>query len=213
MYVKSNPLQPLLVINMYMSTHLDDATLINNIINTIFQVLLQRPQSFYLLVGDFTRDIFLHGCFIDGHYTLTPNEISWQPFTHNIHLCPIPNQSIFTRQGPNYTSLNLANGYYCTSSTTQTLIGSAHLNLTSDHFPVTLTLPPNVITTRSDTQTPVKFPQLINPISQATLQQLNAIFFTSIYNDISNYMIATLTLLPHPNMPTPTQLVITTSSP
>jgi exonuclease III len=59
--ILNHPLQPWLLINMYMPSHLEDLPLFPNIETTIIQQIAHHPNHTTILCGDFNRDIAIIG--------------------------------------------------------------------------------------------------------------------------------------------------------
>ena len=59
--INNQPLPPLLIIHMYMPTHLEDTHLIPYLKNTITNQINAHPNHTHILCGDFNRDIALTG--------------------------------------------------------------------------------------------------------------------------------------------------------
>ena len=146
-------LQPWLIIHMYMPTHLEDIQLIPNIKTTITNQITAHPHHVYTLCGDFNRDIAMIGRQNDNFNTPPQEEdFQWRIFTTSLNLEYVPTNTIFSRQGGNnYTSTNLIDGFYINSpdnsrysSTTYT-----HIDLNSDHYPITLHIPHNTLLART----------------------------------------------------------------
>ena len=60
-HIKNHPLQPWLIIHLYMPSHIEDIRLIPTIQQTIREQIDAHPNHTYILCGDFNRDIALIG--------------------------------------------------------------------------------------------------------------------------------------------------------
>jgi exonuclease III len=179
--INNHPLQPWLIIHMYMPTHLEDIRHIPNIQTTIMNQITLHQNHTYILCGDFNRDIALIGRHNDSHTTPPQDEdIQWKNFTTSISLEYIPTNTTFSRQGGNnYTSTSLIDGFYINSpnnsgysSTTNT-----QMNLNSDHYPITLHIPHNTLIARTPPSNNSTQIRILNPIPPEKLEQFNIKFF------------------------------------
>jgi exonuclease III len=192
--INNQPLQPWLLIHIYMPTHLEDTQLIPNIKTTITNQISAHPNHTYTLCGDFNRDIALIGRQNDNHNTLPQEEdLQWKNFTTSLDLEYIPTNTTFTRQGGNnYTSTSLIDGFYIKSpdnnlysSTTNT-----HMNLNSDHYPIALHIPHNTLLARPTPPNTTIKKRILNPIPPENLEKFNIKFFEE-----NSIQITTLTTL------------------
>ena len=189
--INNKPITPILLINMYMPTHLQDLHLIQEIQTQIQTLTTNHPTFHIILAGDFNRDILLKGRSSNG--TLSPpnpNDYEWSSFTHNIGLNIIHNQSQYTRQGGlNYTLTSHIDGFYSNITNHNTLQSHTitNLNQNSDHYPVQLILAPNSAIIKT-TPTPNPTPRITYPISETNLQTLHTTFL-----DQQNLAITNLT--------------------
>ena len=174
--IHNHPLDPLIIINLYMPTHDDDINLIPIIQNTITQTLHKFPTLAVLMCGDFNRDIALIGHYANDQY-YPPSEIDtlWHTYITTNNFAYIPTNTTYTRQGGhNYTHTSLIDGFYykgnLTNLNSHTLLNIQH---NSDHFPLKITLPPNLLLSRPLTQTKHHSPKLLNPIPQEKLDAFN----------------------------------------
>ena len=60
-HIKNYPLQPWVIIHLYMPSHIEDIRLIPTIQKTIKRLIDTHPNHTYILCGDFNRDIALIG--------------------------------------------------------------------------------------------------------------------------------------------------------
>ena len=152
-----------------MPTHNDDLHLIPIIQNTITQTLHKHPTFKILMCGDFNRDIALIGHYANEQfYPLSEIDVLWHTYTIANHFTHIPTDTTYTRQGGhNYINTSLIDGFYykgnLTQLTSHTLLNIHH---NSDHFPIKLTLPPNILLSRPPQHTNNHPPRLFNPIPQ-----------------------------------------------
>jgi hypothetical protein len=140
--IQNKPLKPLIIINLYMSTHHEDLTLVPIIKNTIHTTLNTHQSHTIILLRDFNRNTKLIGR--NNNQTWTPptnDDIEWAHFMNTQQLTSIPTNTTFSRQGgKNYTSTNLIDGYYIKATNTQNYKSytmDKH-NLNSDHYPISL---------------------------------------------------------------------------
>ena len=134
-----------------MPTHDDDIHLIPIIQNTITQTLHKYPTLKILMCGDFNRDIGLIGHYFNDQF-YPPSELDelWHTYTTANIFTYIPTDTTYTRQGGhNYINTSLIDGFYykgnLTHLTSHTLLNIHH---NSNHFPIKLTLPPNILFSR-----------------------------------------------------------------
>ena len=150
--INNTPLQPWLIIHMYMPSHEEDTQHILTIQQNITHQIATHPDHTYVLCGNFNRDIALIGR--QNEYNHTPpqtEDIEWRTFTDNLQLTYIPTNSPYTRQGgQNYNQTSLIDGYYVKSpdNTLYTSTTNNNYDLNSDHSPVTLHIPPNTLLAR-----------------------------------------------------------------
>ena len=179
--INNQPLQPWLIIHMYMPTHLEDTRLIPNIKITITNQITAHPNHIYTLCGDFNQDIALIGRQNDNLNTPPQEEnIQWRIFTASLNFEYIPTNTTFSRQGGNdYTSTNLIDGFYINSpdkskysSTTNT-----HIHLNSDHYPITLHIPHKTLLARPINPNTITQTRILNPIPPENLERFNINFF------------------------------------
>jgi exonuclease III len=187
--INNKPITPIIVLNMYMPSHLEDAHLIPEIQNQIHNIILQHPNHTTILAGDFNRDILLQGRTnqdLTTPPTMEDNE--WAQFTHNNGLKVITNPINFTCQGGhNYTSTSHIDGFYTNAPKASNL--QSHtittLNQNYDHYPVQLQLAPNTIIIK-ETITPTNIPRITYPISPNNLQNLQTTFMEKQNLEIAN---------------------------
>lgn len=154
--ISNKPLTPLIIINLYMPSHINDIPLISKIKNQIQTLTKNHHPHNIILAGDFNRDILLQGHIHEGTLQ-TPNQEDkeWTQFLQNLDLHPIHNKENFSRQGGhNYTSSSLIDGFFTnltqhTLLTCQTLINQNH---NSDHYPVSINLDPLHLVRKTQTK-------------------------------------------------------------
>ena len=96
--IKNKPLTPILLLNMYMPTHPQDAHLLHEIQSQIQKLIRNHHTSHTILAGDFNRDILLKGRSANGISSPpNPDDYEWARFTQNIGLHIITNQASHTR--------------------------------------------------------------------------------------------------------------------
>jgi exonuclease III len=165
--IKNKPITPILLINMYMPTHLQDLHLVQEIQTHIQTLTTNHPTVHIILAGDFNRDILLKGRSSYGTISPpNPDDYEWARFTQSIGLNIIHNQATHTRQGGhNYTLTSLIDGFYSNIPTHNTLQSCTitNLNQNSDHYPVQLILAPNSVIIKT-TPTPSSSPRITYPI-------------------------------------------------
>jgi hypothetical protein len=98
--ITNHPLQPWIILNLYMPSHERDLHLIPDILDTITQTITQHSNHTIILCGDFNHDIALIGRHHDNEFT-PPQEQdrTWRDFTNNLQLTYIATDTSFTRQG------------------------------------------------------------------------------------------------------------------
>ena len=189
--IANQPLQPWLLINLYMPSHEEDIPLIPTIQNTITNQINFHPNHTYILCGDFNRDIALIGRQNDQQTTPPQTEDHlWRTFTNGLDLSYVPTNTTFSRQGGNnYTQNSLIDGFFIktpnnnlyTSTTNQTI----HLN--SDHLPIHLQIPPNTLIAKIPTTTSEPPPRILNPIPNEQLEEFRTKFFEIHSNQIEEF--------------------------
>jgi hypothetical protein len=132
-----------------MPSHPDDLHLIPLIMQTITSQVYGHPNNNIVLCGDFNRDIALRG-HTQGSDTIPPQHLNhqWRQFTQNLKFTYIPTNTTYTRQGGHkYTHISLLDGYFIKSPTSIIYMSQTDINLphNSDHFPIYLFLPNNII--------------------------------------------------------------------
>ena len=113
-HIANQPLQPWLLINIYIPSHEEDLPLIPNIQTTIIEQINPHPDHAYILCGDFNRDIALIGRQNDEQITPSQDEdYQWRAFMDNLELTYIKTSTTFSRQGGNnYTHNSLIDGFF-----------------------------------------------------------------------------------------------------
>ena len=135
-----------------MPSHEEDIRLIPIIQQFIQTQINTYPNHIYILCGDFNRDIALIGR--QNRNNNTPpqaEDTQWRVFIDNLNLEYIPTNTTYSRQGGhNYMETSLIDGFFISSQNniqfTSTTI--TNLDLNSDHFPITLHIPPNTLLAR-----------------------------------------------------------------
>jgi hypothetical protein len=156
-----------------MPTHIEDIILIPIIQTTIFNQIHNNPLSNIIMLGDFNRDIAL----IDRQHNTTKTaptqqDLEWKQFTNSLHLKYIPTNTNYSYQGGNnYTSTSLIDGFYIKiqqnppntpSFTSKTIL---NLKQNSNHFPISLEIPPNNLISKKHVAAPINNkPKILNPI-------------------------------------------------
>ena len=112
--IANQPLQPWLLINLYMPSHEDDLPLIPTIQANITRQINTHPNHTYILCGDFNRDVALIGRQNDQQTTPPqPEDYLWHSFITSLELSYIPTNTTFSRQGGhNYTQNSIIDGFY-----------------------------------------------------------------------------------------------------
>jgi hypothetical protein len=171
--ITNHSLSTYFLINLYMSTHIEDIFLIPIIQTTIFNHIHNNPQSNIIMLGDFNRDIALIGKqYGITRTTPTQQDLEWKQFTDSLHLQYIPTNTDYSYQGGNnYTSTSLIDGFYTkiqqNPSNMPTLTSKTILNLkqNSDHYPICLDIPPNnIISKKHAPPSNNNKPKILNPI-------------------------------------------------
>ena len=179
--INNHPLLPWLIIHMYMPTHLEDIHLIPYLKTAITNQITAHPNHTHILCGDFNRDIALTGRQNNNNNTPPQEEdIQWKNFTTTLNLEYIPTNTNFSRQGGyNYTSTSLIDGFYINSPDNSrfTSTTNTNMNLNSDHYPVTLHIPQNILIARPLLPTNITPTRILNPIPPENLEKFNIEFF------------------------------------
>ena len=85
--INNHPLQPWLIIHMYMPTHLEEIRLIPYIQTVIINQITTATNHIYILCGDFNRGISLNGRQNNNNNTPPQEEdIRWKNFTNSLNL-------------------------------------------------------------------------------------------------------------------------------
>jgi hypothetical protein len=151
--INNHPLPPWLIIHMYMPTHLEDTHLIPYLKIEITNQIIAHSNHIHILCGDFNRDIALTRRQNNNNNTPPQEEdIQWKNFTTTLNLEYIPTNLNLSKQGGyNYTSTSLIDGFYINSPDNSRFISTTNtnMNLNSDHYPVTLHVPQNILIARS----------------------------------------------------------------
>jgi exonuclease III len=171
--ITNHPLNTYFLIHLYMPTHIEDITLIPIIQTTIFNQIHNNPLSNIIMLGDFNRDIALIGRQHNDTKTApTHQDLEWRQFTNSLHLKYIPTNTNYSYQGGNdYTSTSLIDGFYIKTQqnppNTPSFTSKTILNLkqNSDHFPISLEIPPNKLISKKHVAAPINNkPKILNPI-------------------------------------------------
>ena len=169
-HINNHPIQPWLMIHLYMPSHNEDLRLIPIIQQTIRIQIDAHPNHTYILCGDFNRDIALIRR--QNEQRLTPpqeEDLAWNIYVESLSLTYIPTSTNYSRQGGhNYTHTSLIDGFYTNTQnsniyTSTTLVDS---NLNSDHLPITLHIPPNKLLARQPPPPTTRTTRIMNHISQ-----------------------------------------------
>ena len=193
--IHNHPLLPWLIIHIYMPTHVEDTHFIPLLKTEITNQITTHPNHIHILCGDFNREIALIGR-QNNHNNTPPQEedIQWKNFTMTLNLEYIPTNTNISRQGGyNYTSTSLIDGFYINSPDNNkfTCTTNTTMNLNSDHYPVTLHIPHNILIARpsppiNNTQTII-----LNPIPPENLEKFNIEFFeanSTQVNELTNLL-------------------------
>ena len=179
-HIKNHPLQPWLLIHLYMPSHHEDIALIPTIQQTITTQINTYSNHTLILCGDFNRDIALIGR-QNEHNTTPPQEedFAWKTYIDSLSLTYVPTNTNYSRQGGyNYTHTSLIDGFYIKTQNqnlyTCTTITEANLN--SDHAPISLHIPQNKLIARHPTPPTLKPIRILNPIPQDNLDKFNTNF-------------------------------------
>jgi endonuclease/exonuclease/phosphatase family metal-dependent hydrolase len=153
-----------------MPSHPEDLQLIPSILHTLMQQITKHPTYHIILCGDFNRDIALIG------RTQNPNthppqhlDCQWRNFTQTLGLNYIPTNTTYTRQGGfDYTHTSLIDRYFIKSPNNTNYTSQTNIDFqqNSDHFPVSLFIPNNIILARPPLPPMPTQPRLLNPIPQ-----------------------------------------------
>ena len=188
--INNTPLQPWLIIHMYMPSHTEDIQHIPTIQQNITNQLNLHPNHTHILCGDFNRDIALIGRQNEFHTTPPQTEdIEWRAFTNNLQLSYIPINSPYTRQGgPNYHQTSLIDGFFIQTPNNNLYTSTTDNdhNLNSDHSPVTLHIPPNVLVARPTPTPKQPTTRILNPIPEANIEKFKIEFFEENALQITN---------------------------
>ena len=193
--INNHPLLPWLIIHMYMPSHLEDIHLIQYIKIAITNQINAHPNHIHILCGDFNRDIALTGR--QNYNNNTPpqeEDIQWKTFTTTLNLEYIPTNNNFSRQGGfNYTSTSLIDGFYINSPDNNKFISTTNtnMNLNSDHYPVTLHNPQNILIGRPPPPANTAPTRILNPIPPENLENFNIKFFeenSTQLNELTNLL-------------------------
>ena len=175
--INNHPLLPWLIIHMYIPTHLEDTYLIPYLKTEITNQINMHPNHMHILCGDFNKDIALIGRQNNNSNT-PPQEEDIQWTTLNLEYIPT-NSNISRQGGYNYTSTSLIDGIYINSPDNSrfTSTTNTNMNLNSDHFPVTLHIPQNILIARPPSPVNITPTRILNPIPPVNLEKFNIDFF------------------------------------
>ena len=164
-----------------MPTHTEDLHFIPNIKTIITNQITIHPDHNYTLCGDFNRDIALIGRQNDSSSTPPQEEdIHWKTFTASLNLEYIPTNTTFSRQGGNnYKSTSFIDGFYINSpyNNTYFFTTNTHMDLNSDHYPITLHIPHNTLIARPIPSNNITQNRILNLIPHENLENFNIKFF------------------------------------
>ena len=190
---------------MYMPTHLEDIHLIPFLNTTITNQIITHPNHTHILCEDFNRDIALTGRQNNNSNTPPQEEdIQWKNFTTNLNLEYILTNTNISRQGGyNYTSTSLIDGFYINSPNNNrfTSTTNTNMNLKSDHYPVSLHVPQNILIARPPPPINTTPTRILNPIPPENLEKFNIEFFEANSTQLNELTI----LLENHNHLTPNQ--------
>ena len=193
--INNHPLLPWLIIHIYMPTHLDDIHLISYLKTTISNRITAHPNHTHILCGDFNRDIALTGR-QNNNNNIPPQEedIQRKNFTTTLNLEYIPTDINISRQGGyNYTSTSLIDGFYINSPNNNKFISTTNtnMNINSDHYPITLHIPQNILIARPPPPENITPTRILNPIPPENLEKFNIKFFeanSTQINELTNLL-------------------------
>lgn len=179
--INNQPLQPWLIIHLYMPTYREDTQLIPYIKTIIANQITVHPDHTYTLCGDFNRDIALIGRQDDNLNTPPQKkDMQWKTFTASLNFEYIPTNTTFSRQGGNnYTSTSLIDGFYINSpdNTRFSSTTNIYMDLNSDHYPITLHIPHNTLIARLILPNNIARTRILNPIPPENLEKFNIKIF------------------------------------
>ena len=188
-WIANQPLQPWLLINMYMPSHEEDLPFIPNIQNTISDQINVHPDHTYIPCGDFNRDVALIGRQNDLRTTPPqPEDYHWRKFTDNLDLTYITTNTIFSRQGwHNCIHNSLIDGFFIKTPKNNQYISTTNqdIHLNSDHLPIQLHIPPNALMAKITSHMPKLTPRILNPIPKENLKNFHTQFFETNSNQIN----------------------------
>jgi len=187
--IQNKPHTGFIIINLYMPSHQEDLHLITIIQTQITDIIQTKPSHNIILLGDFNRDIQGIGRHHNNRWRQPDNkDHEWYEFTQNLQLQYIKTNTTYTRQwGKDYTSTSLIDGYYIRSQNIQNYTSTTLTNTlqNSDHFPVQLNIPPNILISRKPIIPPTPQPRIPNTIPLNTMKSLIMEFMTT--NDLTIY--------------------------
>jgi hypothetical protein len=191
--IQNVTLKPWLIINMYMSSHEEDLSLLPEIQNTIRHHITLNNNHNIILLGDFNKDIALIDRQHNGiHIPPSETDFQWRTFTNTLQLSYIPTNSQYSRQGgENYTQTSLIDGFYLKLE--QLNRYHSHIttenNFNSDHFPIHLHIPDNSLLSRPH-HTPLP-PQrrILNPIPPYNIEKFKTQFYETNSQNMDNLIL------------------------
>jgi hypothetical protein len=178
--IQNKPLQPWLLLNLYLPSHEEDIPLIPDIQNTITHHINSSANHTIILCGDFNRDIALIGRL--NNDLITPPQTcdhNWRNFVDNLNLTYIPTTTSYSRQGgPHYIHTSLIDGFFIKTSNHPSYHShtNTELHLNSDHFPIHLHIPPNTLISKPIIPKTIPPPKLLNPIPEENITKFNIKF-------------------------------------
>jgi len=170
-----------------MPTNVEDTCIIPYLKTKIIDRITKHPNHTCALYGNFNRDIALRQRQTKNTYTPPQEEdLQWKSFTTFLNLEHIPSNTSISRQwGYNYTSTSLIDGFYIHSPDNNIFISTTNtnMNLSSNHYPVTLHIPHNTLIARPLPPTNTSSIRILNPIPPENLGNFNITFFEKILRE------------------------------
>jgi hypothetical protein len=188
--IANQPLQPWLVINIYMPLHEEDLPFIPIIQITVTEQINAHPNHTYVICGNFNRDIALRGRQNDQQISPPQDkDYQWRSFMDNLDLTYLTTNTTFPRKGGNnYTHNSLIDGFFIKTPNNNQYTSTINQNmeLNSDHMPVQLHIPPNTLIAETPSSRSEPLPRTLNPIPKENLKKFHTQFSEANSNQIDD---------------------------
>ena len=193
LHIKNHPLQPWLILHLYMPSHIEDIRLIPIIQQTIRIQIDSHPNHTYTMCRFQQRHCTYWTQKRTQIYPPQEEDLNWRTYTESLLLTYIPIDTNYSRQsGHNYMQTSLIDGFFIKAHNPTTYISTTFVesNLNSDHLSIILHVPPNKLIARQPPPPITRTTRIMNPIPQENLEKFKTKFFEE--NAIQLYNITNL---------------------